>query len=706
MKGIVTNYWFQGRTRSGKTQALVEQFRQWIEHNDHPDPFKPTALIMAPNNRTQRHLFELCSEHLKASHSLIAKTPVGFFADEVELFFPLISQKLALSPQFPIRLRPEMEQKLATDLWRAAFIEADLNLGERSESRLVRRMLDLLQLAGAAGVEPEQISQRLIDGGLSLLSGDILYSQNDQLANFTQQAVALLLQWRDWCLTQGFLTYGIIYELYWRCLLPDETYQQLLVKRIGAIFADDVNDYPAIAKDLFSTLLDQDIPGAFTENPDSKSRLGLNADPDYLTQLSQRCRSIELYPQSGLQIVLGDLVQERLDQPNLGGILPDQIQSIQTISRAELLRKTANHVKYLVCDQNIAPADIAIIAPGLDEIARYTLIEILAAAGIEVEPLNEQRPLNSSPLVRSLLTLLALIYPGLGRLLVSSEVAEMLVMLSSTSEKIPIIDPVRAGLLVDYCFEPQAQRPQLLKPQTFPRWDRLGHQVTQAYEHICQWIAQAQKQSHSPDVVQILDILDQALRQFYLDKLDLRYDQLATFRELVETVQHYFECTQRCAHNSGEPLHPVECLGEIISLIRQETITANPRPFNSFSPVRQQTVTLATIFQYRAARLQHSYQFWLDAGSRLWEKGGAATLFGYGIFQRSWAGEPWSMLLASQHDQQRLRRIVSDLMGRTGQQIYLCHSDFGVNGAEQLGSLFPLVQSALEVQTVAIAQSL
>ncbi|MGB2926267.1 MAG: hypothetical protein WBB82_13280 [Limnothrix sp.] len=685
------NLWVRGGTRSGKTTALVKRFVDWVSLGDRRQLAVRNGLVLAANNRAQRQLAETLTEQ-SAGAAFVSKTPVGFMADEVELFFPLICESLKIEPKFPLRLRPEMEQKLARELWADSFAELELNLGGRSQERLVRRMLDLLQLAGAAGVPPEEIPQRLVEGQLSLLSGEAIFGQNDHLLDFTEIAGDLLLEWREWCLARGFVTYGIIYELYWRYLLPNAKYQGHLVQRYGAIFADDVNDYPAIAKDLFTVFLDHDVPGTFTENPDGKIRLGLNADPDYLAQLATSCEIVDLKTDSGLGKNLIETVQTQLAKPTLSDRLPDQIQSMQSISRAQLLQKVAGHIQNLVKKQAVSPEDIAIIAPGLDEVARYTLIETLAQSEITVEPLNEQRPINSSPLGRSPLILLALIYPGCGRLISTSEVAEMLIMLSQTPAGEPIIDPVRAGLIVDYCFQPDPEQPQLLPASTMARGDRLGYQVTTEYEKIRAWIAAIQAENNfSSDA--ILKTLNQALQDFYLSKMMLRYDQMATLRELTETAQHFFQCGDRLEKQTAQPQTIQQKLSTLIQLIKEETITANPNPLSTLNAQPNPAITLATIFQYRTARLHHKYQFWLDAGSPLWEKGGAATLFAYGVFQQAWDGEPWSMAAESEGDRQRIQHIVQDLLGRTDQQLYLCHSDLSISGTEQLGPLYPLVQS-------------
>ncbi|MHC5720479.1 MAG: recombinase family protein, partial [Nostoc sp.] len=123
---------------------------------------------------------------------------------------------------------------------------------------------------------------------------------------------------------------------------------------------------------------------------------------------------------------------------------------------------------------------------------------------------------------------------------------------------------------------------------------------------------------------------------------------------------------------------------EFIQLLRRGTITANPYPVRPIGGVRK-AVTLATIFQYRSSRRSHRWHFWLDAGSPLWAKGGAATLFGAPFFLRDRLGQPWTAEDEKLAEEQRLQRILADLLSRVSERVYLCHSDLAVNGQEQLG---------------------
>ncbi|MGF1587984.1 MAG: recombinase family protein [Pleurocapsa sp.] len=694
---LILSLWITGATRTGKTSRLVAEFCSWVRMQllkpklkNVPHNFTAAVLVFAANNQNRRELSDRLVLSVDGTYPVVCKTPVGFISDEVMLFFPLVFEELNLKAQFPLRLRPETEQELATQLWRKQPDWQDLCEFE-PEYRLVRQTLDLMQLAGASGVPTEEISVILLQG----LSG--LNSDHNQSLLY-QRMGKLLVLWRSWCLEQGLLTYGLIYELYWRYLLPNPKYQQHLTRRYQAIFADDLDDYPAIARDLFEVMLDQGALGVFTYNPDGKIRLGLNADPDYLAGLAGRCQTEKLTPTTNnLAVEFADTAVDLVTEQAYLVTAPETIQSLQTISRAELLRQTASIIIRAVQQQEIQPSEIAIIAPGLDEIARYSLIEILSAQGIPVIPLNEQRPIISSPLVRSLLTLLGLVYTDLGRLVDRDAIAEMLTVFSQTQDNRAIsqIDPVRAGLIADYCYYVDPERPYLSPVETFPRWDRLGHQATNAYQEIVSWIEASKLRQQQQSFLTPTILLSEAIDHFLVNGAALSSDKLAVLRELMETAQHFWEVDRRLRQNEPSFQTQAATVAQFIQLLRRGTITANPRPIRQFSP-QAGAITLATVFQYRSWRSSHRWQFWLDASSPLWSQGGAATLFAAPLFLKQWTGKTWMPEDEHEMDKERLERILRDVLARASEKIFLCHSDLGVNGTEQAGALLPLVHAATQ----------
>ncbi len=715
--------WIVGTSRSGKTARLVEQFCNWVKietqysesfytkksgrkKSSHVPEFlylkqtEPGVLVLAANDDNRRELGDIIVTSTLGKYPVRAKTPLGFFQDEVILFWPLLINSLNLKAQFPVRLRPETEQELATKLWRPQLDEEILRIAGVNESRLVRRILDLLQLAAYSGTPCEDIAQILARG----LGESTTTLEPEFLAS-------LLLDWRNWCLERGLLTYGIITELYSQHLLSDRNYQQHLTKRYQAVLADDVDDYPSVARLLFELLLDQGAVGAFSYNPDGAVRLGLGADPNYLEGLAKRCR-VEILtgpPPESLGEQLTKQMVELVTEPMMLLSLPEVVHSIQTTSRAQLLRQTAEVIANAIQSQQVEAEQVAIIAPGLDAIARYTLVEILVKQNIQVESLNDQRPLISSPVIRALLTMLALVYPGLGRLVDRDAVAEMLVVLSRKQQppEIPTlltpnsslstqIDPVRAGLIADYCFVPHPDRPNLLPVSAFERWDRIGYAATTAYNDILQWLEQQRSQQELRLIPSPISLLDRAIQRFLWNGSNLPYEQLAALRELLETAQHYWEIDTRLRQIDPVETTPHTTIIEFIQLLRRGTITANPYPVRPIGGARK-AVTLATIFQYRSSRRSHRWHFWLDAGSPLWAKGGAATLFGAPFFLRDRLGEPWTAEDEKLAEEQRLRRILTDLLSRVSERVYLCHSDLAVNGQEQIGPLLPLVNACVTV---------
>ena len=704
--------WITGTSRTGKTSRLVNEFSNWVRKQLFqpkikalPQNLANTALVFAANNQNRRDLSDRLVSAIEGTYPVICKTPVGFITDEVMLFFPLVFKELQLKAQFPLRLRPETEQELATQLWREqpdwqTLCEFD------NEYRIVRQTLDLMQLAGASCVPIEDISIILQQG----LSG--LDVEGDNRSYLWQRMGELLLLWREWCLKRGLLSYGIIYELYWRYLLPNLEYQQHLTRRYRGIFADDVDDYPAIARDLFEFMLDKGVDAVFTYNPDGKIRLGLNADPDYLAGLQNYCQVERTqFTTDNLAIEFADTAIDLVTEQAYLVEAPDTIESLQTISRAELLRQTAKIIIDAVHNRGIQPADIAIIAPGLDEIARYSLIEILTAQGIPITPLNEQRPIISSPLVRSLLTLMGLVYADLGRLVDRDAIAEMLAVFSNANSQhskpfssdrasqkldrgklVAEIDPVRAGLIADYCYHVDPQYPYLANVKTFPRWDRLGHQAVNAYEKIVSWIEASKVKQQEQSFFTPTILLSEAIAYFFNNGAYLTSDRLAVLRELMETAQHFWEVDRRLRQNEPSFQTQAATVAQFIQLLRRGTITANPRPLRQFTS-QVGAVTLATVFQYRSLRTSHRWQFWLDASSPLWSQGGAATLFAAPLFLKQWTGKTWMPEDDYEMDSRRLKRIIRDIFARAESKIFLCHSDLGVNGTEQAGALLPLVHA-------------
>lgn len=708
--------WCEGPTGSGKTAWLVDQLLDWA-NPERPSPLGPgqTVLVFAAIGDNRLCLADDLASRIQGQIPLVTTTPSGFIQDEVTLFWPLLVPHLGPMPQFPLQLRPENEEEFATRFWQERLRDGSMVIEGWSESQIVSRALDFFNMAASATIPAEDLPTLLPEG---------------MPAGFAPEAVwrtvgEALVAWRDWCLHHSLLTYGVMTELYWRYLLPHPLYREKLLARYGGLWADDLDEYPAVAADWLRLFIDQGRPVAITWNPHGKVRLGVRSDPDRLETLRDACAVVETLPlpEGTLANPWADTLVDWVTHPLALPTPLDPFHSLQTTSRGALLRQVGAVIAEAVAAEQITPGEIAIVGPGLDAIARYTLAEILLKHGIAAVSLNDQRPLIHSPLVRALLTLITFVYPNLGHLADADAVAEMLVVLSQRPQSPDVapwfdtvqIDPVRAELLVDHCFAPQLDRPQLLPVERFERWYRLGYKATQCYNHLRQWIDHQQEQRQQRFIPGVVGFLDRAIQTFYGGGHHLPADQLTALRELVETAQQYWmvdgQLRQRDPQTPrrSSPSRPVpdghaffnpgtatlltekSATERFITLLRQGTVAANPYPAQPLDPA-QQGVTLATVFQYRLQRLRHRWHFWLDVGSPRWLA--ADSLFGFPIFLASYAGRPWRSDDLEALHQARLDRTLHDLLGRVTDRVFLCHSDLAVSGQEQVGPLLPLLSAA------------
>jgi hypothetical protein len=706
-------HWITGPAGSGKTQALLGSLESLMGARPkstgsppRPSRIGPTAIVFAATGDNRLVLADRIAALPLGRGSLQSFTPMSFFEAEVRLYWPMLAEQLGFKAMSPLRLRSETEQELARQLWQPALARGDFGFAGLPEGTIVRRALDFLLLAASSGIATEDIADRLTDIG------------GEFQAETGPRVMARLLDWRAWCWERGLLSYGLLMELYAQYLLPDRVYQDQLRERFAILAADDVDEYPGIMAGVFEPWLAAG-QAVFSYNPEGGVRLGFGADPDRLVQLADRCEVIELSAKqpATARTAIWNLVQTGEPWGAIG-LNPDEalhrsltetgpFRLLETPSRAQLLRSIAETIADAIQSGEIKAQQIAIVGPGVDPIARYVLLEVLGKQGIRIDPLTEQRPIINAPMVRALLTLIALIYPGMGRLIDRDRVADMLVLLSRRAlidgpvlnpsipepELIPRIDPVRAGLIADYCYGPDADRPKLLDLQEFPRWDRIGAVATASYNELRRWIELQQQQLDQRLISSPLILLDRAVQTFLWNGSCLPYPQLAALRELLEAAQHYWELEGRLRPDRlGQPA----ALVRFIELLQSNVVTANPYPSR---PINQAPgVTLATLFQYRINRLSHDWVFWLDVGSAQWLTG-ANGLFGANCFlEKPYCERSEDQPMDEEEPglslaEEGFRRELLDLLGRSLGRVYLCHSELDTQGQEQEGLLLGLVQA-------------
>ena len=660
--------WWEGVAGSGKTDRLVQTYVDWIDAGADTR----TLFVFSASSELRAQLSRRLQAATHNRAIIQAYTPIGFFQREVLLYWPLLQNNLGLLARFPLPIAPENEQELANQLFEPDLEQGLISVEGFSRSQIVRHIIDNLQLAASAGLPVETIGDRLVG---ARENGTLV--TDETLAKVGE----LARKFRNALLTQGLLTYSLTTELYGQHLLPNRLYRQQLLQRCERAIGDDVDEYPALMGQVFEYLLQADVPCCFSFNGEGSVRLGYGADPLVLQSLSRFCQVEPLESTGGLErecdAMLAVLADPAASWDEIS-IPLTHLRLLHTSTRRELLRSVAEVAIAAIATGDLLTEDIAIVGPGLDPVGVYTLKTLLDRANIPVRLLDNSRPLWASPLIRSLLALVALVYPECGHLLFPEQVAELLVVASDRQ-----IDPVRAGLLSDSCFVPQRDRPQLLSSNADPRRDRLGAKASAAYQPIARWVQQQQQEPLRP----LPEFLQAAMRQFWLEQR-LDRTQVSTYRAAVEAAQRYEAVAQRLGQ-SPETVGRSFC-----ELFAAGTVAAKP----DVTDLEERGIVLGTIYQYRMARLSHRWQFWLDAGSSLWNSAyssfGSFQLKNPYLFLQDWLGEAWSPDRTQQVLDEGLERVLADLTHRCYERIILCHSDLSISGGELSGPLLPIVDRA------------
>ncbi|MGB3404314.1 MAG: hypothetical protein WBA77_16635 [Microcoleaceae cyanobacterium] len=85
--------WIVGESRSGKTTHLIEQLQHFRDRLTPSSQLtSSTALIFAANSQNRMKLADRIWEIIAGNIAFYSTTTLGFFQDEVILFWPLLVQ--------------------------------------------------------------------------------------------------------------------------------------------------------------------------------------------------------------------------------------------------------------------------------------------------------------------------------------------------------------------------------------------------------------------------------------------------------------------------------------------------------------------------------------------------------------------------------------------------------------------------------------
>jgi hypothetical protein len=353
----------------------------------------------------------------------------------------------------------------------------------------------------------------------------------------------------------------------------------------------------------------------------------------------------------------------------------------------ELLDLVVAETRLLVEEAGISPSEVVILSPYLSDALRFSVMNRLGAAGIPTRSHRPSRSLRDEPASQTLLTLAALAHPDWSIHPPRFDVAYAFM------QSIEGLDLVRAQLLADIVYGPRE-----LRLSTFERIDpsvqeRITFVVGNRFTTLREWLLTYREGEELPFDHFLRRLFGEVLSQpgfgFHAD-----FDAVRVASSLVDSVQRFrqsLESTYLYQDGSRFP-H----LGkEYIQMLQDGVIAASY--VEGWRSRNKDAVLVAPAHTFLMMNRPVTAQFWLDVGSSGWHMRLAQPLTHPYVLTREWEpGRIWTDADEVETSRQSMARVVSGLLHRCRERVYLCLAELGETGFEQRGDLLRAFQRVLQ----------
>ncbi len=609
----------------------------------------------------------------------------GLAQRTLQLFWPAVAASSSLKhPEMPpTYLTLETAQyymaKVAAPLFERGYFEQLVI----DRNRLYSQVLDNLNKAAVVGFSHTDISSRLKAAWIGKEEQKLHYDQAQECANL----------FRAYCLENNLLDYSLQIEMFTQHLWPSHLVRQYLASQYHHLIYDNIEEDVPVAHDMVRDWLPSFDSALLINDEGAGYRAFLGADPENAATLADSCGQTLTMDQS---FVTPSTIQE-FSQAFSSIVLQKDEKKVTPAALTaftfegsrfypEMVDWTAAEVARLVQEEQVSPADIAIVSPFLSDSLRHSLTHRLQGLGIQTHTYRPSRSLRDEAAARCLLTLARLAHPSWSMPVVAADVRAMLL------KTISGIDLVRADLIAAMLFSQKSPQAPLasfdpVKPEV---QERITFSIGERYMRLRAWLNEYIEQEPAELDVFLARLFGELLAQpgfgFHDD-----FEAAGVTARLIELIQKFRRVAEPAAVFSGRPIGQ-----EYLQLVADGVIAAQ-----YLAPADEASVDavlLAPAYSFLVNNQPVRYQFWLDVGSLGWFERLYQPLTHPHVLSRRWnPDQTWTDVQDFSANQLTLQRLTSGLIARCRDHIYLCAARVNERGAEEKGPLLHAVQSLLRV---------
>ena len=495
-------------------------------------------------------------------------------------------------------------------------------------------------------------------------------------------------RFRQYCLAHNLLDFSLQLEIFANVLWKQDIVREYLTKNYRHLIYDNVEEDGPRAHDLLRAWTADFQSALLIYDEGAGFRYFLGADVQTGLKLRELCDEyIQLQESFVMSESVAQLSERLVDAivPNLESKVESQgsndnsLSIIQSHFYPELLDAVVNEINSLISNSLISPSKIVILAPYLSDALRFSITHRLEAKNIPWRSHRPSRSLKDEPASHALITLAALAHPHWNIHPPKFDVAYALM------QSIDGLDLVRAQLLTDIVYrhrDLQLSTFDQIKPDV---QERITFSVGNRYSTLRNWIEEYRTSSILP--------LDHFLRKLFGEVLSQagfgyhrNFDSVRVAASLVEKFRLALDLTG---------LQDLLGLGrEYIQMLHDGVIAASY--LEGWQNEDKDAVLVAPAHTFLMMNRPVTIQFWLDPGSSGWYERLSQPLTHPYVLSREWGeGRQWSDADDVQYSKEAMARLVSGLLHRCRERVYLGLSELGESGFEGRGELLRAFQKVL-----------
>jgi hypothetical protein len=671
-----------GPSGTGKTTAGVERMRYLLAQGVPGE----SILMLTPQRTLQEPYLDLLySPERSAGGEVTSATMGGLARRIVDLFWPIAAEAAGFAnpDQPPIFLSLETSQYYMAHLVRPFLDQGYFESVTIDRNRLYSQILDNLNKAAVIGFPHTQIAERLDSSYYGDPAQRRVYADAQDCAN----------RFREYCLGHNLLDFSLEMEVFSNILWPLPQVRDYLTRTYRHLIYDNVEEDNARAHDILREWLPDFDSALLLFDPSGGFRYFLGADLDTGGALSQICdEQTEMqesfvateavtYMREGLIKAIDPSFESRVESEKPDG---SPLSIIQSRFYPELLDMVVSEIEAIV-SSGIPPSEIVVLAPYLSDALRFSITHRLEARDIPWRSHRPSRSLRDEPASHALITLAALAHPYWNIHPPKFDIAYTLM------QSMDGLDLVRAQLLADIVYRQRdlsLSSFENIKPDV---QERITFTFGNRYSMLRDWLLAYREGIPLP--------LDHFFRKLFGEVLSQvgfgyhrNFDSVRVAGNLVESVKNFRMAMEPSIVGKDRPNFD---LGrEYIAMLDDGVIAASY--LEAWRSENKDAVLVSPAHTFLMMNRPVTYQFWLDPGSSGWYERLSQPLTHPYILSRGWEpGRMWTDADEVQYSGEAMARLISGLLLRCRERVYLGIAELGESGFEGRGELLRAFQKVL-----------